>query len=68
MFFCEGLTLRSSAVQRSRVRCVSISSCLLDIDSRFGSNLRHWDRLLVSDERRGNDGGIATVFKGMVKS
>lgn len=68
MFFCEGLTLRSSAVQRSWVRCVSISSCLLGIDSRFGSNVRDWDRLLVSDERHGNDGGVATVFKGMVKS
>lgn len=68
MFFCEGLALRSSAVQRSRVRGVSISSCFLGIDSRFGSSARHWDRLLVLDERRGNDGGFATVFKGMVKS
>lgn len=68
MFFCEGLALRSSAVQRSRVRCVSISSCFLGIDSRFGSSTRHWYRLLVSDERRENDGGIAKVFKGMVKS
>ena len=60
--------MRSSAVQRSRGIGVSISSCFLGIDSRFGSSVRHWDRLLVSDERHGNDGGFATVFNGMVKS
>lgn len=63
-FYCEGLALQSSAAQQSRCRGISVSSCVLGIDSRFDPSVKHWHRLLVSDEHHGNDGEFCKGFEG----
>ena len=61
-FYCEGLALQSSAAQQSRGRGISVSSCVLGIDSRFDPRVKH--RLLVSDGHHGNGGEFCKGFKG----